>query len=163
MTPAPETSPPVLILGLGNDILSDDAIGLRVLDEMERTFPGAFDFRKCNLGGLDILELIREYARVVMIDAIKTEHGRAGTVSFLTTEDFNKTLHISNFHDIDILSALEIGRKLGMEMPERIDIIAVKILEDTEFSEKLSPALEAAFPMICSETEQWIRLNLLKK
>jgi len=153
----------VLVLGLGNDILSDDAIGLRVLDVMEKKFPGAFDFKKCGLGGMDTLELIKGYRRVVMIDAIKTQDGIPGTVYFLTTEDFSKTLHISTFHDISILNALEIGRKLGMEMPERMDIIAVEIVEDMEFSERLSPALERAFTAICDETERWIRMNLVTK
>jgi hydrogenase maturation protease len=157
------SSEPVLILGLGNDILSDDAIGLRVLDALEEKFPEAFDFLKCGLGGLDILELIKGYRRVVMIDAIKTQEGIPGTLYFLTTEDFSKTLHISNFHDINILNALEIGRKLGMEMPERIDIIAVEIAEDMVFSQRLSPALERAFPGICDETEKWVRMNLLIK
>lgn len=150
----------VLILGLGNDILTDDAIGLRVLDAMQERFPGLFEYRKCDLGGLDTLELIKGFERVVMIDAIKTHDGIPGNVSFLTPEDFRHTLHISNFHDIDILNAMEIGRKLGMQIPGKFDIIAVEILEDKEFGEHLSPQLEAAFPQICLVVEQWIRKNL---
>jgi len=151
---------PILILGLGNDILTDDAIGLRVLDAMQERFPGAFEFRKCDLGGLDILELIKGFERVVMIDAIKTGGGIPGTVSFLTPEDFRHTLHISNFHDIDILNAMEIGRKLGMRIPAKFDIIAIEIVEDKVFGEHLSPLLEKAFPQICRVVEEWIRRNL---
>jgi hydrogenase maturation protease len=160
MTGSSKDPSPALILGLGNEILTDDSIGLRVLDTMQERFPGAFEFRKCNLGGLDILELINGHKRVVMIDAIKTRDGKAGSVSFLTAEDFRNTLHISNFHDIDILNAMEIGRKLGMQIPEKFDIIAIEIVEDTQFGEHLSPALEAAFPWICLAVEGWIRKNL---
>lgn len=150
----------VLILGLGNDILTDDSIGLRVLDAMQSRFPGAFEFSKCGLGGLDTLEMIKGFGRVVMIDAIKTLTVPAGTVIFLAPEDFKHTLHISNFHDIDILNAMEIGRKLGMQIPDRFDIIAIEIVEDREFGECLSPELEAALPRICMEIEIWIRKNL---
>ena len=152
---------PVLIIGLGNDILTDDSIGLRVVDAMQDLFPGAFEFRKCSLGGLDILEMIRGYERVVMIDSIKTRDGVPGGVYFLSADDFRNTLHIANFHDINILNAMEIGRKLGMQIPGRFDIIAIEIAIDAEFGENLSPAVEEAFPQICRDVETWIRNNLL--
>ncbi len=68
-----------MILGLGNDILTDDAIGLRVVDTLEQSFRGMFDFRKSTLGGLDILEMIKGYDHVVLIDAIRTG-GEPGSV-----------------------------------------------------------------------------------
>ncbi len=152
-----DSSNPVLVLGLGNDILGDDAIGLRVSDELRRRFGPAYDWQTCNLGGLDILEIIRDYEHVVMIDAIKTGNSQPGTVYYLHPEDFGNTLHIANFHDINILNALEIGRKLGMNLPGRIDIIAIEIIEDKEFSSELSPALSGMFQQICDEIENRLR------
>ena len=161
-----ESSPaplPVLILGLGNDILTDDGIGIRIVDELEKNFSRQFDFKKCSLGGLDTLEIIRDYRQVIMIDAIKTPGGAPGTVYFLKAEDFKKTTHIANFHDIGIVEAIEVGRKLGMRLPEKLDIIAVEIIEDMQFGDRLSPPLETSFPLICEEIGSWISQNLLRK
>jgi hydrogenase maturation protease len=153
----------VLILGLGNDILGDDAIGLRAADELKDRIGEKYDWQKCNLGGLDILDVIKGYNHVVMIDAIKTGSREPGTVFFLKPEDFVKTLHIANFHDINFLNALEIGNRLGMDLPERIDIIAIEIVEDKEFSTELTPALSTAFSGICDEIEKWMRSELIRR
>ena len=36
MSPAASPSPCILLLGLGNDILTDDAVGLHVVHELQR-------------------------------------------------------------------------------------------------------------------------------
>ena len=40
MTPSASPSPRILLLGLGNDILTDDAVGLHVVHELQRELVG---------------------------------------------------------------------------------------------------------------------------
>lgn len=162
MTHSPHASPAILILGLGNDILMDDAIGLRVIDAMKPKFSGLFRFEKCSLGGLDILEMISGHDHVVMIDAVKTD-APPGTVHFFTPDHFRQTVNAFSFHDINILDALKVGIKIGIPLPSRLDIIAVEIAEDLVFSERMSPELEEAFPAICLTVEEWMNSNLVNK
>ncbi len=138
-----------LILGIGNEILTDDGIGPRLVKELEkaRNFPDAA-YRAASLGGMEIIDLIRDYAHVIIIDAIRTKGGLPGTVYHLTPEHFRETLHVSNFHDISFLPALELAKKMGIPVPRRIDIIAIEIVEDLTFSNEFSPPIAQKYPEI---------------
>ena len=70
-------------------------------------------------------------------------------------------MHISNFHDINFLTALELGNKLNYPIPSEIMIIAVEIAEDLEFSEELSPQLQKRYPEILSKVHKFLLEALL--
>ena len=148
-----------LILGIGNDILTDDGIGPKLVNELK--FKKEFtniDFLNVFLGGLDILELIQGYEKVIFIDAIITKDGVPGTVYHFRPADFKETLHLSNLHDANFLTALELGKKMGMQIPEDIHIIAIEIIEDRIFSNSLSPEMEMKYQEVFEEV-----LNLVHK
>lgn len=138
-----------LILGIGNDILTDDGIGPKLVNELKsRKSLTDFDLSTVFIGGLDILELIQGYEMVIFIDAIMTNGGTPGTVYHFNPEDFKETLHLSNLHDANFLTALELGKKTGLKIPEEIHIIAIEIIEDRIFSDQFSPEIEMKFPGI---------------
>lgn len=142
----------VLVLGIGNDILTDDGIGPRIVKQLEKEhFPSLFVFQTATVGGLEILEMVEGFREVVFIDAIKTLDGIPGTIYCLTPENFKETLHLTNLHDINFLNALKLGETLKMELPERIEIIAIEIVEDLEFSEHFSPKVQERYPEILEE------------
>lgn len=74
-----------LILGLGNEILTDDGIGLKIVSDLQKTNtePG-LDFRTSALGGLELLDIIRDYDEVIIVDAMKTGQVPPGTVQTLS-------------------------------------------------------------------------------
>jgi hydrogenase maturation protease len=100
------------------------------------------------MGGLEILELIREYHTVVILDAIRTKDGMPGDVYYFNPSDFHETMHLSNLHDVNFITALELAKKIKLSIPETIHIIAVEIVEDLEFGRSLSPELEEKYPEI---------------
>lgn len=141
-----------LLLGIGNDILMDDGIGPRLVNDIkEITNSDRFDYANINLGGLEVLEFIKGYEELVIIDAIKTKKGKPGDVYMLTPDDFIETCHLSNFHDVSFLTALKLGAELEMGIPETILIIAVEIVEDTCFGVDLSPELEKKYDDVFNE------------
>jgi len=147
-----------LILGLGNDILMDDGIGIRLCREMQRIFAGDhIDFEVLSLGGLEILEFIGGYRNVIFIDAIKTGDGIPGTVYCFTPADFKETSNLSNLHDVSFLTALEIGKKLHMQVPEQLHIIAVEIIEDLTFGVDFSPEIQSMYPEIIVQVQRMIQ------
>lgn len=147
----------VLVLGIGNDILTDDGIGPRIVRQLEKEhLPSLFAFVTATVGGLEILEMINGYKEVIFIDAIKTSDGVPGTIYSLTPESFSETLHLTNLHDINFINALKLGRLLQMDMPEKIRIIAIKIVEDMVFSEDFSPQIREKFPEIMEEVREYL-------
>ena len=141
-----------LVLGIGNDILMDDGIGPRLVQDLEknRPIPGV-EYRTTTLGGLEILEFTQGYHTVIFIDAIKTRGGKIGDVYEFTTDDFKETLHLSNLHDVSFLTALELGKQMGLSIPRVTRIIAIEILEDLVFDDTFTPQLQAEYPRIQRE------------
>lgn len=158
-----QNSEKILILGLGNIILTDDGIGPRLVEDLSARLQAPhISWETANLGGMELLELFRPYSVVVIIDAIKTGTREPGAVFYLTPANFKETLHVSNFHDISFLTALELGRQLKMEVPGHIHIIAVEIIEDLVFDDSLSPELEGKYPQILEEVASMLK-ELLHK
>ncbi|MBN1198479.1 MAG: hydrogenase maturation protease [Bacteroidales bacterium] len=148
----------VLVLGIGNDILTDDGIGPRIVQQLEKeTLPSLFAFQTATVGGLEILEMINGYQGVIFIDAIKTRGGVPGTIYHLTPENFDETLHLTNLHDINFLNALKLGKTLQMNMPDKITILAIEIVEDLEFSVDFSPPIREKFPEILQEVREFLK------
>ena len=144
----------ILILGLGNDILTDDGIGPRLARDMSKVFTRPdiiFNFASC--GGLEILEYIKGYRKVIFIDAIRSVNGKPGEVYHFTPSEFRETSNISNLHDINFLTALKMGELLDIDLPSDLHIIAVEIISDLEFSEELSEELEEAYPVILEKVK----------
>ena len=149
--------PTKLILGIGNEILTDDGIGPKLVSKLEKEDPIAdIEYKNVFLGGLDILDLVRDYEKVVFIDAIKTKDGKPGTVYTYTPDDFKETLHLSNFHDTSFLTALELGKQLGIKLPEEIHIIAIEIVEDLIFSDQFSTEISRRFDYIYNSVNKLV-------
>ena len=111
----------ILVLGIGNDILTDDGIGPKLVGELRKMdFPADITFKTASVGGLEILEMISGFSRVFLIDAIRTKNGKPGTVYFLPAEDFSETQNLTNLHDVNFLTALELGSKLNFQIPGEI-------------------------------------------
>jgi len=147
----------IVILGLGNIILSDDGIGTRLVNEMESWPRNAeIDFKTGELGGFEIIDHLKNYKMAVIIDGIRTKDGDPGNVYFMNAEDYMETLHLSNFHDMTFSIALEYAAKLGIEMPDVIKIIAIEIEEDTLFMDGLTPVLQSKYKDILQVIRNFI-------
>ena len=147
-----------LILGIGNDILTDDAIGPKLVQELQKAMDHTqVTFLTAAVGGLEILELIRGYESVIIIDAIKTKDGVPGTIYKLTPAHFKETLHLSSFHDVSFLTALDLAEKMKIPMPYQIDIIAIEIVEDLTFSNEFSPSIAENYKQIYKEVLELVQ------
>lgn len=150
-------NPSILILGIGNDILTDDGIGPKLVNDLDKKrIPKDVIFQEATLGGMELLDLVKNYDQVIFIDALKTGTTPPGTVRQFDPQDFEETLHLSSIHDIDFLTALELGRRTGMKIPGKITIIAIEIVEDRVFSTSFSPEIKIQYPEILRQVQQQV-------
>jgi hydrogenase maturation protease len=141
-----------LLLGLGNPILKDDSVGLRVVKKLgELGTRDEFHIEEASFANIDILEVISSYDRLIIVDSIKTEGGKPGELYRFNLDDFKSTLHLSCPHDINLATALELGKRLGMHIPGEIRIYAIEVEDNQTFSESCSPLVEQAIPRIVEE------------
>jgi hydrogenase maturation protease len=145
-----------LVLGLGNPILSDDGAGPAVARVLEgKLDPRVATIAEASLGGLNLLDLLVGYDRAIIIDAIKTVDGKAGQIYRLDPSVLANTRYAASVHDVNLATALELGKKLGLALPGEIVIFAIEVEDTGTFSEECTPAVAAAIPvcaaMIISE------------
>ena len=147
-----------LILGVGNDILTDDGIGSRlVIDLIKLINAPDVHFNTACCGGLEIVEYIKDFKRVIIVDAIRSQGGRPGAVYYFIPSDFRETSHLSNMHDVSFLTALELYDTLDLSLPDEIHIIAVEIAEDMKFSEEFTLQLEERYPEVLEKVHDMIK------
>jgi len=143
-----------LILGMGNPILCDDAVGIRLARDFRTRLQTGSDndpdvdiIEDCSVGGLNLLDLVTGYERLIVFDSIRTPEARPGSWHSMTGATFRETMNLTNVHDANFTTALELGRRMGscIPSPEDVHIFAVEILDNTTFSETMTPELESAY------------------
>jgi hydrogenase maturation protease len=137
-----------LVLGLGNPILTDDGVGIHIVRSLAGQLDRAdVDVSEASLGGLRLLDTVVGYDRLVLVDAIQAG-GRPGQVFRLGPNDLLSSLHAASSHDLSLPAALELGRWLGLVLPEdeAITIVAVEVEDVMTFGEMCTSQVQAAIP-----------------
>lgn len=151
-----------LVIGLGNPILGDDGVGWRVAEVlMQHPLPPDVEVDCFALGGLSLMERMTGYSRVILIDAIRSGQKPIGTVSQFTLADLPDLTagHSASAHDTSLRTALNVGRSMGVPLPkdEEVYLVAVEAEHVYDFSERLSPPVEAAVPVAVAAVLQYLK------
>lgn len=136
-----------LIFGLGNPILSDDGVGIRIAQELRNKLDNV-DVKEGAIAGLSILDEIQWYDRLIIIDSIKTKKGQPGQVYKLKLEELNTNKHLTSSHGIGLATAIELGRQVGYKLPQEIEIYAIEIENNTLFGEGCTSSIKKSIPEI---------------
>jgi len=141
-----------LILGMGNPILTDDGVGIKIAQRLKERKP-ELEVIETSEAGLALLDLMVGYDKLIVIDSIITGKGEPGELYKLEMEALKPAAELSSSHGIDIATTYEIGQRLGYKMPEQISLYAVEIEDNTTFGEECTGEVEGRIPFI---TEQII-------
>ena len=148
----------VLILGVGNPILSDDGVGIHVARNLKNENIPGVEVEELAASGLELLDMILGFDKVIIIDAIQTASGKPGDIHVLDERDFEKSVHGSSPHGVNIATALALGRKIAPEkMPKVVVFIAVEAEDLINVNEQLTPKVEAALPRVVKKVEEEIK------
>ena len=107
-----------LVLGLGNPLVTDDSVGLRVTAELKKELAGRTDVEvnEDYWGGLRLMERMAGFDRAIVIDAIQT--GAApGTIHHLLPASI-PTQQSASAHDVNLPTALARGVKRSFTCPK---------------------------------------------
>lgn len=145
-----------ILIGLGNPILTDDGVGVKVAYEIERRLgediPTNLTITEASVGGLRLMELMEGYDRAIIVDAIQTGNGHPiGSILQLSLKDLREispTQHSASAHDTSLVTALDAGIMIGMKLPLDITIFAIEVENILDFNEQPTPAVAAAIPLV---------------
>lgn len=158
-----------IIIGLGNPILGDDGVGWKVAEQVKQRIEADVRYHMplrplwskivhhvpsaevdcAALGGLSLMERLVGYQRVILVDSMETGQSPEGSVRVFPLEQLSNPSagHSTAIHDTSLMTALEMGRKMGLDLPESVTVVAVEAKNVYDFSEELSPPVAAAVPL----------------
>jgi len=132
------------IIGLGNSILTDDGVGIYAAREIGRRRAEIsdrdIDIVESEVAGFDLMELMAGWKHVILVDSIQFEGLEPGTVVRIEPGDLHTSLRLRSVHDIDLPTALELGRRLGLEMPAKLTIFGIQAQDALSLGETLTEA-----------------------
>ena len=145
-----------IVIGLGNPILTDDGVGVKVAYEVEArlkgNLPDNLTITEASVGGLRLMELLEGYDRAIIVDAIQTKNGHPpGSIFTMDLNDLREispTQHSASAHDTSLVTALDAGKEIGMKLPEDVTIFAVEVENILDFNEQSTPAVANAIPKV---------------
>ena len=117
---------PTLVLGVGNILLRDEGVGVRVVQAMEELeLPPGVELLDGGTAGADLLDELADRRKVIVIDAMAGDDP-PGTVVRMTPEDLVPQLNRGlSLHDLGLLETLVLARQAGAA-PDEVVIIGVK-------------------------------------
>ncbi len=134
------------VLGLGNPVRADDSVGIRIARDLEHRIGGQGISVMTSTSGLDVLVLLEGYERAIIIDAVRTEGGKAGRVYRIEPGHLAPERATGMTHTMDVVAALELGNKLGLNLPGSVVIFGIEAQDTESITESCTPEVERAIP-----------------
>lgn len=146
----------LVILGLGNDLLGDDGIGLLAAEALRgREGPGV-SVRTSVQAGLYLLDALQGFEDAIVVDSVLGDH--PGAVRELRGSEVHE-VSVPSAHYVGLPEALAIARASGLNVPRRLRIFGVEIDVAQRIGASPSPRVMASLPRIADAVamaaEEW--------
>lgn len=146
-----------LILGIGNLLLSDEAVGVRIVERLERDFrfPEGVELMDGGTAGMELMEYMASRDHLIVADAVLSDSAPGSVITLCDDEVpafFSRKISPHQLGLCDVLSALH----LTDEFPQRLTLVGV-VPESLEPHIGLTSAIEAAIPVAMDRIVQLLR------
>ena len=136
----------VLILGIGNVLMGDEGIGVRVVNAVEEAaLPKGVECLDGGTGSFLLLEPMQNAEKVILIDAT-IDGNPAGTIRRLRPKFSAEYPPTLTAHDIGLKDLLDAFYLMG-KVPD-VTLFAVSITDFQDMQTELSPELCAVVPQV---------------
>ncbi len=147
-----------LVLGLGNELLGDDAVGVLAAWALKEKLGDQADVVESSLSGLALLDFFVGYDRAIVIDAVKTGRCPPGTIYELSPADLDAVVAPSP-HYAGLPELLAVAKQLNLDFPKEIKIFALEVEDPYTIGNRLSKpvrkALEELVQRVYAQIERW--------
>ncbi len=139
--------PSILIMGVGNILLSDEGVGVRVIETMKSmTLPDNVEILDGGTGAFDLFDILANRDKVIIIDAVKGG-GEPGAVYRFVPDDIKaEAKFLTSVHQVSLLDTLSMARIIGCS-PRDIVIFGIEPRE-IDWGLELSPEVAAVVPKV---------------
>lgn len=134
----------IVVLGIGNILLKDEGVGVRVAEELDRRYLFPDNVRVLDGGtqGLWLMPTIQQSDHLIVVDAVRGK-GDPGTVYRLERDDLPTSLRAKqSAHDSDLVEALNLCEMIDAG-PKSVVVVGIEPQDISPFGMELSPAVAA--------------------
>jgi hydrogenase maturation protease len=149
------------LLGLGNEILADDAFGILAAREVARRFQGQIEVVQSSSAGYDLMDHLLGARRLLVVDTIVTGRARPGAISVFTADRVQPAPGGSP-HFLGLFEVLAVGRKLHLDVPKDIIVIAVEAFDCVTVGGPIHPDVQSAIPEVVELVGQFLANGTLE-
>ena len=151
----------ILVLGLGNDILADDAAGLlvaRAVRERLREHPEV-TVEETSMHGMALLDLFVGYEKALLLDAIQTGAHPPGTLLELDPRTLGRVTSPSP-HFAGLPEMMAAAEALALDYPTEFRILAVEVSDPLTVGGAMTAEVRDALPVLADRAvglvEAWL-------
>jgi hydrogenase maturation protease len=140
----------IRIIGLGNGMRGDDAIGLVAARRIRQAIGNHAQVIEAEMAGVDLIELMKGAHSVMLIDAARS--GQApGTIHRLDASagPIGSQMFPRSSHALGTVDALELARAMGV-LPATVIVYGVEV-DNTEAGQRLSPLVATALDQVVQQ------------
>ncbi len=134
----------ILVLGIGNILQKDDGLGVHIINtilDSEMELPGEVEFLDGGTAGYDLLGLMQNRDKIVIVDALKVDD-KPGSIYRFTPKHLKAEGNTCSLHDVGIQKILKMLSLTG-ENPE-VEIIGIVPEDIQSFEIGLSESVQNA-------------------
>ena len=148
----------ILVLGLGNELLADDAVGLLIIRELANEYKGQAELVECTVSGLALLEYFVDFEKAIIVDSINTGKQPAGSIYELAPADLGE-VYAPSPHYTGLPEMMALAKQLELQFPEDIKIFAMEIADPYtiggSLTQSVSMAMEGLKMKILKQLSVW--------
>jgi len=145
-----------LVVGIGNILMRDEGVGVRVIEAMrDLPMPADIELLDGGTSGVDLVDEVADRTKVIVIDAVKTD-GKPGTAfRFGPADLLRDTEGTLSLHEFGLLDTLMTAEHLGCA-PKEVVIFGIQPKEVSvglELSAEVAEALPKVIELVLAEAE----------
>jgi hydrogenase maturation protease len=143
----------LLIIGLGNEFVSDDGVGIHVLRKLKRIVESSESqaqivFEELAVGGLALLDHILGFEYCIIIDAVVTGNNPPGTMYRFQQNASHAPVRLTTSHQTDLSQILRLARLFNQRAPQNVTVYGVEAEDVLTFNAQCTHAVEQAIPKL---------------
>jgi hydrogenase maturation protease len=154
---SPDKSPQVTILGVGNILLSDEGVGVRVVEYLDQRYDFERNVQVVDGGvlGVRLMGVIGSTDFLIVVDAV-SNRGAPGTLYRLADDQVpRRVLAKQSMHQLDLPEVLALCA--AIDKNPQVVVVGVEPQDITTMDIELTPAIAAKVPelaaMVLSELD----------
>ena len=139
--------PGVRVLGLGNELLADDAFGILAARAVRRRFGRAAQVVCSSAAGFHLIDHVLNVSRLLVLDTLSSPGAVPGTIHVFRHEP-ECLPAAGSTHFMGLFDVLAVAKRLGLPVPGEVVIIGVEAADCTTVGGPMHPDVRAAIAKV---------------